>query len=244
MKVTFATLLTLALATTGSVTAEMMELKSGSCYSKRFVADFEDQNFNPLLPTTNVMTSYKGLTYNGFVGENTRTLIVGGPENPLPGLVASSGKNFVVSSVVRDLLQGTSSVKPFGAFQTMNFHSFRFGCALNTVEGAVGVVTPCSITVKSYLSGHKKGEKKIEYKPTPTLKQKFEQLKKDIKDAKPNEVLKDVETILTYEMVKVDLPSEFCDVDLVEFTIDGFLEEKALVLGIDDLMYTGHTCGK
>ncbi|KAL6716655.1 hypothetical protein ACLMJK_006223 [Lecanora helva] len=95
----------------------------------------------------NPVGTYKGLTYEAFV--------VGGPPLgvSLPsvgGVAAQSGHNYAVSEIVRNVLNGTTSVVVASPYKSVSLLDFYFGCSTATANGVVKEAIECTITVAGF----------------------------------------------------------------------------------------------
>ena len=60
-------------------------------------------------------------------------------------------------------MSGTPSLSVVNDGQTFDLKSFYYGCAINTVETAVGVPTNCQITVTGWAGSKQKGSQTFAY---------------------------------------------------------------------------------
>jgi hypothetical protein len=97
-------------------------------------------------------------------------MTVGSSTLQVTGVQAHSGSNVAAWSIDSQIIGGVASMlADYADSHTITFdlHSFWYGCAGPTLQGAVGLPTTCTITVRGYnVEGSIVGIQTFNYNPT------------------------------------------------------------------------------
>jgi hypothetical protein len=171
---------------------------------------FDDQNYaiGAVVPSLASVGTVQGLTYNSFVGLQST--------NPT-GIQPHSLPNEIVTALPSDITGGTAYIGAAGSTTYFDFHSFYFGCALDTVAGAIGVTTPCTVTATAYYEGKQLAVQEFNFQPETLLSSNQTSAK----------------------ATKAECHTDFTGVDKVEITSNN---PTLYVILMDNVVYTPHTC--
>jgi hypothetical protein len=182
-----------------------------SCKTKATItAHYDDLNFLPALPLINGIDTYKGLKYNAFAGVQELAIAQ-------TGVLPHSGENQIVTGLPQTLTQGTAYIEATGNTKYFDFKSFYFGCSLDTVESALGVATPCTVTIKGFYEGKLHATQEFDFTPDSLL----------ISEQKKG------------KLSPAECHTQFQGVDKVEFSSDN---PALQVILLDDIKYIPHSC--
>lgn len=101
-----------------------------------------------------------GLEYNAFVGYMT---------TGLTGVIPNTPNNEILTGLPQSLTDGTAFIGATGSITYFDFESFYYGCAIDSVTGAVAVPTACTIIATGFYQGKEKIVQEFNYNPAAGL---------------------------------------------------------------------------
>ncbi|UZJ57618.1 hypothetical protein CBS101457_006938 [Exobasidium rhododendri] len=173
-------------------------------------ANFDDQSYalGTVLPAASPVGTYKGLEYNAFVGYMS---------TELSGVLPHSPSNEILTGLPQTTTDGTAYIGATGSTTYFDFKSFYFGCAVDSVTGAVAVPTACTVVATGFYEGKEKIVQEFNYTPDNILAAGQNKAKTQYSKCHTG----------------------FTGVDKVEFTSTNPTLDIVL---LDDITYVPHTC--
>lgn len=87
----------------------------------------------------------------------------------LTGVIPNTPKNEILTGLPQSLTDGTAFIGATGSITYFDFESFYYGCAIDSVTGAVAVPTACTIIATGFYQGKQKIVQEFNYNPAAGL---------------------------------------------------------------------------